>query len=120
MAKVTKPKSPGKRKPKRSAKSGVDPRQMGLFDARELAPATPQRKPAPKALRVKTAPPGIVERPVVLNTREAAQYLGVSVSTLKNWRVKRVGPKWTMRGARLVAYRPADIEKFLDNNSAKR
>jgi DNA-binding transcriptional regulator YiaG len=57
---------------------------------------------------------------VVLNPYEAAQYLGVSVSTLKNWRAKSIGPKWTMRGARLVAYRPADLEKFLDDNSAKR
>jgi DNA-binding transcriptional regulator YiaG len=56
----------------------------------------------------------------VLGPSEAAQYLGVSVSTLKNWRAKNIGPKWTLRGARLVAYRPADLEKFLDDNSAKR
>ena len=60
------------------------------------------------------------ERAVVLSAKEAAQYLGVSVSTLKNWRAKKIGPKSTRRGARLVAYRPADLEKFLDDNSARR
>ncbi len=120
MVKPTKSKSPSRRKLKRAAKSHIDPRQMVLFDAPELAPATSQRKPAPKALRVKTAPSRIVERPVVLSARDAAQYLGVSVSTLKNWRAKKIGPRSVMRGVRLVAYRLADLERFLDDNSAKR
>lgn len=57
------------------------------------------------------------ERPVVFSPREAAQYLGVSVSTLKLWRAQKIGPKWTKRGARLIGYRPADLEQFLDDNS---
>jgi DNA-binding transcriptional regulator YiaG len=94
---------------------------MGLFDAIENRPAPRTTSAKPVAARKsKPAAKPIVERPIVLSPREAAQYLGVSVSTLKNWRAKKSGPCWTHRGARLVAYRPADLEKFLDDNSAKR
>lgn len=120
MAKTARTKSPAKRKGKRAAKPAIDPRQMGLFDALEPTPAPPARAPRARAAKVKPPRSGAVERSVVLSPSEAAQYLGVSVSTLKNWRAKNIGPKWTLRGARLVAYRPADLEKFLDDNSAKR
>lgn len=120
MAKPVRAKSPAKRSPKRAAKPIIDPRQMGLFDALEAAPAAPTRTTRARSAKVKPQRSGAVERPMVLNPSEAAQYLGVSVSTLKNWRAKSIGPKWTLRGARLVAYRPADLEKFLDDNSAKR
>ena len=120
MSKRTRAKSPAKRKAKHLAKSAIDPRQMGLFDVLEAAPTTPARTPRARAAKVKPPRSGAVDRPVVLSPSEAAQYLGVSVSTLKNWRAKKIGPKWTLRGARLVAYRPADLEKFLDDNSAKR
>jgi DNA-binding transcriptional regulator YiaG len=113
-------KSPAKRKAKRSAKPIIDPRQMGLFDALETAPATPPRAPRAIAAKLKALRSRGVERPVVLSANDAAQYLGVSVSTLKNWRAKSIGPNWTMRGARLVAYRPVDLEKFLDDNGARR
>ncbi|MBN8607210.1 MAG: helix-turn-helix domain-containing protein [Caulobacterales bacterium] len=56
----------------------------------------------------------------MLDARAAAQYLGVSVSTLKSWRAKKIGPRWTMRGARLIGYRPADLERFLDESSENR
>ncbi|MEQ1707393.1 MAG: helix-turn-helix domain-containing protein [Terricaulis sp.] len=120
MTKPTRSKSLGKRTAKRAAKFDIDPRQMGLFDALEVAPAALARKPRVNASKAKLPRSEALERPVVLSPGEAAQYLGVSVSTLKNWRAKSIGPKWTMRGARLVAYRPADLEKFLDDNSAKR
>jgi DNA-binding transcriptional regulator YiaG len=120
MAKKMRSKSPDKRNAKRAAKRIIDPRQMGLFDALEAASIAAARRPRSTAANVKTPRSGALERPVVLNPREAAQYLGVSTSTLKNWRAKSIGPKWTMRGARLVAYRPADLERFLDDNSAKR
>ncbi|MBN8606448.1 MAG: helix-turn-helix domain-containing protein [Caulobacterales bacterium] len=98
-----------------------DPGQLGLFDAVETAATTPAKQPKPaKSSRVKPASSPARERPVVLSPREAAQYLGVSVSTLKAWRAKKIGPKWTMRGARLIAYRPADLERFLDESSAGR
>ncbi|MEQ1617114.1 MAG: helix-turn-helix domain-containing protein [Terricaulis sp.] len=120
MAKRTATKSPAKRKSKRAPKAVIDPRQMGLFDALEVAPTAPTRKSRVKASKAKPPSSAAAERPVVLDPREAAQYLGVSVSTLKNWRAKSIGPRWTMRGARLVAYRPVDLENFLDDSSAKR
>lgn len=108
---------------KKSPKAGlVLPGQLGLFDAIEAPPK--QRAPAAakpmKRARRAVAPPSTStkpERPVVLSPREAAQYLGVSVSTLKLWRTQKIGPKWIKRGARLIGYRPSDLEKFLDDNS---
>ncbi|MBX9745615.1 MAG: helix-turn-helix domain-containing protein [Hyphomonadaceae bacterium] len=92
---------------------------MRLFDVLETAPVESERKSGAKAIKQKPAS-AERQRPVVLSAREAAQYLGVSVSTLKNWRAKKVGPHWVMRGARLVAYKPADLDRFLDESSAKR
>jgi len=120
MGKPAPTKSPKKRKARRAAKPLIDPRQMGLFDGLETAPAAPSRMRRVKAIKQKPARAEASSRPVVLSPSEAAQYLGVSVSTLKNWRAKNIGPRWTLRGARLVAYRPADLEKYLDDNSAKR
>lgn len=120
MSKRTEPQSPRKRAKGRATKVKIDPRQMGLFDAMEAAPAAPARTRRAKAIKQKPASAEGQQRPVVLSAREAAQYLGVSVSTLKNWRAKKVGPRWVMRGARLVAYKPADLDGFLDESSAKR
>jgi predicted DNA-binding transcriptional regulator AlpA len=120
MGKPARTKSPTKRNRKRAAKPAADPRQMGLFDALDAAPAAPARPPRARAAKAKPQRSGALERAVVLSAREAAQYLGVSVGTLKNWRAKNIGPRWVMRGARLVAYRPAELEKFLDDNSARR
>lgn len=117
MAKRPRSKSPGKR----AKPDAPDPRQLGLFDAADASVGKPtQMAKRARAARVKRAPSTMVERPVVLSASEAAQYLGVSVSTLKNWRAKKIGPKSVKRGARLVAYRPADLEKFLEDSSAKR
>ncbi|MGQ0534146.1 MAG: helix-turn-helix transcriptional regulator [Caulobacteraceae bacterium] len=106
-------------------RSRGDPGQLGLFDPIEPAPvrgaAQPAAQPKP-ARRIRTRAPdaAAASRPVVLDARQAAQYLGVSVSTLKSWRAKKIGPRWTMRGARLIGYRPADLEHFLDENSENR
>lgn len=102
-----------------------DPGQLGLFDAAEARapgrnPAPAKQPKPPQTGRAKSASAPAPEGAVVLNPREAALYLGVSVSTLKAWRAKKIGPKWTLRGARLVAYRPADLERFLDQNSVER
>lgn len=120
MAKKVRSKSPVKRATKRAPKSAIDPRQMGLFDALDAAPALPARMRHAKAAKQKRVNEEAPLRPVVLSAREAAQYLGVSVSTLKNWRAKNIGPRWVMRGARLVAYKPAELDRFLDESSAKR
>ncbi len=91
-----------------------DPRQLALFAVD--APAVP------KVLKMRTPKPlrsCVPDRPAVLTPREAALYLNVSVSTLKNWRAKKIGPAWRMLGARLIAYRPADLERFLEESAAR-
>lgn len=111
---------------KNSRKKGrSDPGQLGLFDAIESAPTRAAARPAAQAkparrVRTQASDSTAATRPVVLDARTAAQYLGVSVSTLKSWRAKKIGPRWTMRGARLIGYRPADLEHFLDENSEHR
>ncbi|QOJ01329.1 MAG: helix-turn-helix domain-containing protein [Phycisphaeraceae bacterium] len=43
---------------------------------------------------------------------EAAEYLGVSLSTLSNWRVLRIGPAYTKAG-RLIRYRVSALVAYL-------
>lgn len=97
----------------RTSKRRGDPGQMNLFDvARE--PAQTRAKPAsPLRARAKRIRAPSIEKSVTLSPREASIYLGVAVSTLKSWRAKKIGPKWTHRGARLVCYFPEDLDAFL-------
>jgi hypothetical protein len=102
----------GRKKPAKRRWS--DPSQLALFDANDgdRAGAGPskakQSTPKPRSQR-KLATEGAV----VLNPREAAIYLNVSISTLKSWRAKKIGPAWRKRGARLISYFPADLDAFL-------
>ena len=50
---------------------------------------------------------------LLLDEREMAARLGLSISTLRNWRVARRGPRYLKLGARAVRYRLADVETFL-------
>ena len=97
----------------RTRKRRSDPGQLNLFDAPgEKAPARTKR-PAPLQVRAKQLKASSVERSVAFSPQEASTYLGVTVSTLKSWRAKKIGPKWTRRGARLVCYFPEDLDAFL-------
>ncbi|MFE7315639.1 helix-turn-helix domain-containing protein [Streptomyces sp. NPDC057555] len=50
---------------------------------------------------------------VVMNTKQAAAYLGVAIPTLRTWRHRRRGPKsFRMEGH--VVYRRAALDAFLD------
>ena len=49
----------------------------------------------------------------LLDERELAARLRVSLSTLRNWRVARRGPAYIKVGMRSVRYRLADVEQFL-------
>lgn len=49
---------------------------------------------------------------VALTTREAAQYLGLAVSTLNKWRCHGGGPEFLKLG-RAVRYRREDLDAFL-------
>ena len=57
------------------------------------------------------------QRRAVLDTREAAKYLGVSYSSLTKWRLIGFGPKFCRAGRRRIVYRRLDLDKFLDDNA---
>lgn len=67
-------------------------------------------KTARNAIARKTA---FTDRPAVLNARDTATYLGISISTLKAWRRDGLGPPHTMLGARTVGYRVALLDAWL-------
>ena len=49
----------------------------------------------------------------LLDEQALASLLGLSVSTLRNWRVTRRGPPFVKLGARAVRYRQGDVEAFI-------
>lgn len=53
----------------------------------------------------------------LLNEHEAAEYLNVSVATMRRWRLLRQGPVFRKLGA-CVRYRPEDIEAFVAGRAA--
>jgi len=49
----------------------------------------------------------------LLTQEELAEYLGVSVGTIENWRYRKVGPDYIpVEGS--IRYRPSAVEKYLD------
>ena len=48
-----------------------------------------------------------------LTEHEVAERLGLSVATLRAWRLKRRGPRY-VRFGRAVRYLATDIERFVD------
>lgn len=48
-----------------------------------------------------------------LDERQAAQYLGLSVSTLQQWRFRSKGPDYLKFG-KAVRYRVADLQAFVE------
>ena len=50
----------------------------------------------------------------LLDEREAAAFLRVAVQTLRNWRWRGEGPRFRKIGLRMVRYRRADLEAFIE------
>ena len=50
----------------------------------------------------------------VLRTREAAEYLGLSASTLEKMRLTDDGPRFIRLGGRAVGYDIGDLDAWLD------
>ena len=48
-----------------------------------------------------------------------ARKLRISVDTLKDWRIRGTGPKFIRLGYKLVRYRPADVERWLRQQTVK-
>ncbi len=49
----------------------------------------------------------------LIDEHQAANYLGLSVHTLRRWRLFRQGPSFIKVGNKAVRYRVADLEAFL-------
>jgi predicted DNA-binding transcriptional regulator AlpA len=49
----------------------------------------------------------------LMNEKEVAAFLAVSLGTVRRWRLTGAGPKAT-KLAGLVRYKPSDIEEFLN------
>ena len=75
---------------------------MNLFDAVGEPAQMRSKSATPLRARAKRIRAPSIEKSVTLSPREVATYLGVAVSTLKSWRAKKIGPKWTHLGARLL------------------
>ena len=50
----------------------------------------------------------------LLNTKEAAEYLGLSPYTLERWRYLGKGPRFIRVGSKSVRYRQTDLDAFLE------
>ncbi|WP_109465263.1 helix-turn-helix transcriptional regulator [Albibacillus kandeliae] len=49
----------------------------------------------------------------LLNTKEAARYLGLSHYTLEKWRSKGIGPDCLRVGSKAIRYRQSDLDAFI-------
>jgi excisionase family DNA binding protein len=52
-----------------------------------------------------------------LRPAEAARLLGLKPSTLAKWRSAGTGPRYTRSGPRLIIYRRADLDAFLEQRT---
>lgn len=52
--------------------------------------------------------------PILLDVKEAASFIGVSVSTLKEWRAEGAGPRFRPIGAR-VLYHVDDLRNWAES-----
>ena len=50
---------------------------------------------------------------VLLNTKEAAKYLGLSHYTLEKWRSKGIGPDCFRIGSKAIHYWRSDLDAFI-------
>ncbi len=55
----------------------------------------------------------------LLTCREAAEFLGVPIGTLAQWRSQRRGPPYIKLEGRLVRYRGSELEKWLERQTVE-
>lgn len=46
--------------------------------------------------------------------RETGKYLGISAATLRLWRSKGTGPRYFVAGEKLIRYRCADLDSWIE------
>ena len=57
----------------------------------------------------------MIEQQHAYNEREAARYLGVSRAALRLWRSRGEGPRYFKAGEKLVRYRRADLDSWIES-----
>lgn len=70
------------------------------------------------AARIETLHEGLLRSnpPQVMNSREAAQFLGVTDETMFRWRKDGVGPSYSQPNSRIVRYLHSDLVAWLEEN----
>jgi excisionase family DNA binding protein len=59
-----------------------------------------------------------MDTPRALSENEAAQQLGLSVATLRAWRLRRAGPPF-VRFGRAVRYLQSELDKFVKKHTVE-
>ncbi len=55
----------------------------------------------------------------LLTTEDVADILGVSPRTLEDWRLKGLGPDFVTLSPKVVRYRPAAVDKYVEGHERK-
>jgi excisionase family DNA binding protein len=58
----------------------------------------------------------VIDSPKLYTADGLAQYLGVPLGTVNRWNYTGTGPR-AVRVGRFVRYRPADVERWLEDNA---
>jgi len=53
----------------------------------------------------------------LLTDTEVAALCGCAVQTLRNMRWRGEGPAWVRLGGRMIRYKPADVQAFIDGRA---
>jgi predicted DNA-binding transcriptional regulator AlpA len=56
----------------------------------------------------------MIEMQNTLKEREAGKYLGISAAVLRLWRSEGKGPRYFRAGEKLVRYRRADLDLWIE------
>jgi predicted DNA-binding transcriptional regulator AlpA len=66
------------------------------------------------------APPNLsaIQPGDLIDEKEAAAILAVAVTTLRNWRALKQGPRYKKLGARMVRYSRAELAAFINGGHA--
>ena len=57
---------------------------------------------------------GVMEQQETLTSKKAASYLGISEAALRLWRSHGEGPRYFRAGEKLVRYRRADLDAWIE------
>jgi predicted DNA-binding transcriptional regulator AlpA len=58
----------------------------------------------------------VTEQEHALTTKQAAKFIGISEAALRVWRADGVGPRYYKAGTKLVRYRRADLERWIEEH----